>query len=262
MTILKDGCMDVYESMRKADVWLYLGWQDIRQRYRRSVLGPWWVTLSTGVMVFTLGILWSQVFSVTINTYLPFFAAGLVTWTFISGFLGEACTAISQFEGFIKQRRTNFFIFVVRIYMRHLIVLFHNFAIVILVLVTVGQGFSISILALMPGLALLSCVLIFAGAPVAILCTRFRDMPQIVSNILQVMFYITPIIWEPVNLKKFQTFMDFNPFLALVSLLRKPLLGTVPSVMDFLFSLTILLIFSMITIFVLGKYKKRIAYWL
>lgn len=262
MAIIKDGYIDISESVSKTDVWVYLGWQDIRQRYRRSVLGPWWVTLSTGIMVLTLGLLWSQVFNVSISTYLPFFSVGLVIWTFISGFLTEVCTAISQFEGIIKQRKTNFFIFIVRIHVRHLVILFHNFAIVFLVFLTVGHVFSIAMLTAIPGLVLLSFVLIFTGTPIAIFCTRFRDMPQIVANVLQVVFYVTPIIWEPANLKNFQLVMDLNPFLAMVSLIRKPMLGSIPSLNDFLMVFFILLLSSIGSIFLLGKYRKRIAYWL
>ena len=137
------GMLDVLESLTVKCSWLYLGLQDIKQRYRRSVLGPWWLTISTGILVLVLGLLWSNVFIVDIHKYMPFFATGLVVWTFISGFLTEACIAFTQFEGLIKQQKAYFFSFILRVYIRHAIIFAHNFLIVYLVIVFVGSGFSL-----------------------------------------------------------------------------------------------------------------------
>lgn len=260
--LLYQGLEDIISSVRAKDMWLYLGWQDIRMKYRRSVLGPWWFTISTGILVLTLGILWSQVFKQSVGHYMPYFAAGLVTWTFISGFLIESATSITQFEGLIKQRKTNFFIFVLRIYIRHLLILAHNFLIVIIVFLFVGSGFSVHAVAIIPGLAILSLLMLMIGTPIAIFCTRFRDMPQIVNNLLQVIFYLTPIIWEAGQIGRFQSVSDWNPFYAMISIVRKPLLGDLPSTWDLIMVALLIVLGMLTTTWLLGKYRKRIAYWL
>lgn len=260
--LLRCGFEDITHSVRTRDMWLYLGRQDIKMKYRRSVLGPWWYTLSTGILVLTLGLLWSQVFNQPIGYYMSYFAAGIVTWTFISGFITESATSITQFEGFIKQQYTHFFQFVLRIYIRHLLILAHNFLVVAIVFLFAGPGFSFEALAAIPGLAILSLLMLMIGTPVAIFCTRFRDMPQIINNLLQVIFYLTPIIWEAKQIGRFQFVSDWNPFHAMVSIIRKPLLGELPAAWDFLMIFILIAICTLATAWLLGKYRRRIAYWL
>jgi ABC-type polysaccharide/polyol phosphate export permease len=125
------GWADLLQSFQRHELWLFLSWQDIRQRYRRSVLGPFWMTLSTGILVGTLGFLWSALFNQPIAEYLPFFAIGHVVWTFLSGALTEACVGFTQFESIIKQVRIPFGAMLLRVVVRHLIVLAHNFLIVV-----------------------------------------------------------------------------------------------------------------------------------
>jgi lipopolysaccharide transport system permease protein len=193
---------------------------------------------------------------------MPFFAVGFVVWTLISGFLSEACTALTQFEGLIKQRRCDFFIFVLRIYVRHLFIFIHNLCIVFLVLLLVGDGIGLLSIAALLGLFVVSLDIIFMGVCIAILCTRFRDMPPIVISVLQIIFFATPILWDPSNIKRFKVAVDFNPFMAMVSLVRKPMLGHWASVTDFMVALLIVVFFAILSAALLGRYRRRIAYWL
>src|ERR1700761_427272 len=69
-----------------------LGWLDIRLRYRGSMLGPFWLTISTGVMVAALGVLYSTLFKIELREYLPFLALSQVLWGFLAAVVSEACT--------------------------------------------------------------------------------------------------------------------------------------------------------------------------
>ena len=80
----KSGLVDLLQALTRREIWLYLGWQDIRQRYRRSVLGPFWLTISTGVQIGALGFLWAELFHQDLHDFLPFFSIGLVIWSFLS----------------------------------------------------------------------------------------------------------------------------------------------------------------------------------
>src|SRR4051812_1721789 len=75
---------DILGGLAAWRLWSMLGWLDIRQRYRRSMLGAFWLTISMGVMVMALGTLYSSLFKVEINEFLPFIAAGLTIWGFLS----------------------------------------------------------------------------------------------------------------------------------------------------------------------------------
>src|SRR5262245_10142871 len=99
---------DITGAARGPRLWLLLGWQDIKQRYRRSLLGPFWLTISTAVMVLALGLLYATIFRTPIHEYLPYLATGLVIWMFISGTVSEGCQAFIASDGIIKQVRTPF----------------------------------------------------------------------------------------------------------------------------------------------------------
>jgi len=239
-----------------------MGWQDIRQRYRRTVLGPWWVAISTGLLVLVLGVLWSEIFQVEVRTFLPFFAVGYVLWTFLSGAINEACTGFTQFEGIIKQRRMPFSILLYRIGMRHVIALAHNAVIIAALLLWTRPAWSLGTLLAIPGLVLFVVTVFLALIPVAIFCTRFRDFPQIVGNVLQVAFFATPIMWRPDVLRKYQWFADYNPVAHLLDVVRLPLLGAAPGWESWAWSGALLVVSFVAAAYLLGRYRHRVAYWL
>ena len=101
---LLKGLHELLQAVSLKDTWLYCGLQDIRLRYRRSFLGPWWLTASTAVTIGILGLLWSQIFQSDITTYMPFFAIGHVTWIWISSQINDAATGFTQFGAIVDVR--------------------------------------------------------------------------------------------------------------------------------------------------------------
>jgi lipopolysaccharide transport system permease protein len=175
LPLLAKGAADLRDGLAAKDLWGYLGWQDIRQRYRRTILGPWWLAISTGVLVIALGAVWSEIFGVDMRKFLPYFVIGYVLWMFFTGVINEACTAFTQFQGLILQQRIPFSAYLYRIGMRHVIVLAHNATVVALLILWVGPAWSPNNLFAIPGLIVFGAVALMAAIPVAILCTRFRD---------------------------------------------------------------------------------------
>jgi lipopolysaccharide transport system permease protein len=97
---------------------------------------------------------------------------------------------------------------------------------------------------------------------VAILCTRYRDLPQIIANLLQIAFYVTPIVWAPSFLPGGGWLLDINPFYHLIELVRAPLLGSWPPAQSWVVSGGLALSGSGLTLVFFDRYRRRIAYWL
>ena len=256
------GTRDLQEGLCNNELWIYMGWQDIRQRYRRTILGPWWLAISTVILVLTLGFLWSEIFQTEVRTFLPFFAIGYVLWTFLQGACNEACTGFTQFEGIIKQRRIPFSTLLYRIGMRHAIGLAHNAVLVALLILWSGPVWSFAYLLAIPGLVLFAVTVFLTLIPVAVFCTRFRDFPQIVGNALQIMFFATPIMWRPDALRSFRWIAEFNPLAHLLDIVRLPLLGMAPGWESWIWSLALLAASYLAAAYLLGRYGHRVAYWL
>ena len=125
--------LDVVQGARARYLWGLLGWQDIRRLYRRSVLGPFWLTISMGMLVGALGTLYGALLKVGIADYLPFLALGFITWTLISGLITDGCSAFISAESIIKQVDLPLSVHVYRLIWRHLVIFCHNAAIFVVV---------------------------------------------------------------------------------------------------------------------------------
>lgn len=255
---------DLKKSYGKLYLALMLGWQDIRQRYRRSKLGPFWLTISMGVMISMIGIVFGQVLSSPMKEYLPFLATGIILWTCFSTSVMEGSTAFIDAQGMIRQLDLPLSLYPIRVLWRNVVICGHNIIILPLVFVVVGRGITWDILWLIPGFILFLWNMFWVSLLLGTFCTRFRDMPQIVNSLMQVFFYVTPIIWMPnsLNPRSANLLVEPNPVYHLLQIVRSPILGEAPTVMNWIISITVALLGTFFALWFFGKYKKRIAYWL
>jgi len=261
---MKKGWRDVVASMDGCRLAGVLGWQDIRQRYRRSSLGPFWLTISMGVLIGALGLVFGALFAMETKEFIPFLSLGLILWSLVTVTINEGCTAFTDSEALIKQISLPLFIHILRVLWRNVIIFAHNLIIFPVVLLFFGIPLRISALLVFPGLVLLLLNLSWISLLMGTLCARFRDIPQIVSNLLQVTFYLTPIIWMPKLLpeRAGHLMLDVNPFFHLIEIVRAPLLGMRPSVMNWVVALSLAVAGWGVTLIFYGRFRSRIAYWL
>lgn len=255
---------DVAKALQRADLAGTLGWQDVKQRYRRSKLGPFWLTISMGVLIGALGLVFGTIFKTPMREFLPFLAIGIILWTYISTVINEGCTAFISSDAVIKQLPLPMFLHVMRVIWRNLVILAHNLVIIPLLFLMFLRPLDFVALLAIPGLVLSTLTLAWVALLAGVLCTRYRDLSQIVASVLQIAFYVTPIIWMPsmVSGRQGFFFLDINPFYHLIEVVRAPLLGTVPTLTNWLVSMGMVIIGWAITLVVYGKYKNRISYWL
>jgi lipopolysaccharide transport system permease protein len=259
---LKSGLEEFGSGFTSHEQWLYMAVQDIKLRYRRSIIGPWWVTISTGVMVMMLGFLWSHIFASDLQNYLPFFAIGFVAWGWISSQILDATGGFFQFQGMIKQIRLPLPIFTLRLNVRQCIILMHNSIIIAAVLLLVGKGFSLVSLMAIPNLVLIQLNLTLLSIVITIFCTRYQDMTQVVNVLTQIVFFFTPILWQVETLKNRVYLAELNPIYHWIEMIRAPLLGHLPLMNDYIWSIASLILLFTLAAFYLGRYRSRIAYWL
>jgi lipopolysaccharide transport system permease protein len=244
------------------ELWLALGWNDIRQRYRRTLLGPFWLTLSMGVMIGTIGFLYARLFKQPTTEYLPYLTLGFIVWALISGIVTECCTVFTGSEGIIRQVRVPHSVHIFRMLWRNAIIFAHNVVIYLVVVVLFDIRPSGNLLFALPAFLLICLNGLWLGFVLGSINARFRDFQPFVVNIMQVLFYMTPIVWRPEQLPEHREIIEFNPFYYFVELLRAPLLGTAPSTSVWLVAITTTVIGSAVAIFFLAQFRSRIAFWL
>ncbi|WP_289819606.1 ABC transporter permease [Yersinia aleksiciae] len=255
---------DIIAAIRRFSLVGMLGWQDVRQRYRRSTLGPFWLTISMGVIIGTIGIVFGSIFRAPLAEFLPFLACGMILWTFFTTVINEGCAGFISAERVIKQLPIPLFVHILRILWRNILILGHNIVILPLVFLVVGKPLTIYAFLAIPGFMLTVLNLTWVALVLGILCARYRDLPQIIASLLNVIFYFTPIMWMPhlVPERVGEYILGFNPVFHLINIVRAPLLGQLPEMASWGMALALTVLGWSFALIVYGRYKRRIAYWL
>jgi lipopolysaccharide transport system permease protein len=252
---------DFAQGLASWRLWVRLGWNDILQRYRRSMLGPFWLTASMAVMVIALGGLYSQLFNTPIHDFLPYLCVGLLLWNLMSSFLIEGGTLFTGAESYIKQVRLPYSVYVFRSGWSKLVIFAHNFIIYFGVLLYFQIWPGAVVLLAIPGLLLI----LLNGAAVTLcigmVSARFRDVPQLINSLVQIIFFVTPIMWQPELLRGRTYIADLNPFYHLLEIVRAPLLGDLPSAKSYVAVLLITVINLGVGGAFFARFRSRISYW-
>ena len=255
------GVSDLRDGLTLWPLWVRLGWNDILQRYRRSMLGPFWLTASMAVMVIALGILYAELFNTPIHDFLPFLCVGLLVWNMMSSFLIEGGTLFTGAESYIKQIRLPYSVYVYRSSWSKLIIFGHNLIIYFGVLLYFGIWPGAVALLAIPGLLLVLVNGAAATLCIGMMSARFRDVPQLINSVVQIVFFVTPIMWKPELLHSRAYIAEFNPFYHLMEIVRAPLLGSLPSANSYLAVLAITLINMIFVGAFFARFRSRISYW-
>ncbi len=242
-------------------MWGRLAAHDIRQRYRGSMLGPFWITISMGVMILALGILYSKLFKMEIAAYLPFLCLGLLFWNYISAAITDSCQIYVLGESTIKQTRIPMSVFVFRSVLRNMLVFAHNAVIFVIVMLYFGITPTLRIWQVIPAFAMITLWLICVTVVLSILCVRFRDIAQIIASLLQLTFFMTPIIWTLEQLGERAWAAEINPVFAFIDIIRSPLMGVAPHWSSWPVASIALAITAAMASLLFVRFRARIAYW-
>lgn len=244
---------------------MLLGWQDVKQAYRRSKVGPFWITLGMAVQIATMGAVFSIIFKIQLEEYLPFLSVSIVLWTFLSSSLADGTLAFINAEPLIRQLSISKFSYVFRVVWRNLLILGHNLVIIPILFLVFQKWPGITLLAFLPGLVIVVANLTWLVWLLATVSVRFRDAPPMVTSLITIGFYVTPVMWSADLLNDNQmahTLLGFNPIYHFLQIVRLPLLGDWPTVENWSISVATSLLGWAFVLVMNKKTNSRIAYWL
>lgn len=253
---------DIRNSLFSYPLWTTLGWQDIKQRYRRSSLGPLWITLSLGISVLAMGFLYAKLFHQDIHSYLPFLSVGMVFWALISSLLIESTVVFIGAEGIIKQIPMPFGVHILRMIWKNIIIFLHNMVVVVAVMLFFGVVPGLNLLLFPLCIFLIMANAYWVGILLGILGTRYRDIGQIVASLVQILFFVTPVMWSPGSIQKKVWIMEYNPLFHVMTIARNSLLGGPVSLVSWGVVSGMAVIGWLAAFHLLVRYRGRIAYWL
>jgi ABC-2 type transport system permease protein len=257
---------DFRAGFARRELWLHLGWQDIKQRYRRSVLGPIWITIATGTTAVAMGALYSKLFHLQLAEHLPYVTLGLIIWNLINASILEGAEVFISNEGLIKQLPAPLSVHIYRLVWRQMILFGHNIVIYVIIAIIYPKPWKWTDLAVIPafGLIVLNCV--WVSVVFGILGTRYRDISPLLFSVVQLLFFMTPIIWNENTLRsqgasQWAKIVELNPLLHYLDIVRAPLLGADQELRHWLVVLILTTIGWGLATFAMRQYRARVPYW-
>ncbi len=259
---LREAVTDFARGAKRSWIWTRLAYQDIKERYRGSVLGPFWVTLTNLIMIIAMGLIYSQLFHVEATTYVPYIMTGILIWQFISGMIVEGCATFTGAHDVIQQVPMPFSVQIYRVVYRNLLVLAPNAVIVPFGLLLFKVPVDWRVIEVIPALVALSLNGLWIVLLLGVVSTRFRDIPPIVTNVVQVLFFLTPIFWPLDSIKDFRSLLALNPFFAWIDVMRAPLLGLAPEPTSWPILIGCTVFGGLLSFLLFVRFRERIAYWM
>ena len=259
---------DLRQGLGQRELWLSLGWQDIKQRYRRSTLGPLWITIATGVMATALGLLYSILFQIPLAEFLPHVTVGLILWGFISGCIKEGSEVFISNEGLIKQLPSALSVHVYRLVWRQFLFLCHNLVIWVVLMLIYPRPLGWDLLLAVLGLVVLMVNGVWVAMLFGILATRFRDIAPLLDSIVQLLFYMTPIVWTTQTLYEQggdiadrARIAELNPLYHYLEIVRAPMIGQPVAAYHWWIVLACTAVGLILAFVALRRFRSRVPYW-
>jgi ABC-type polysaccharide/polyol phosphate export permease len=244
--------------------WFALVRIDLRTRYRRSVLGIAWSLLNPLAMTAVLCVVFHTVFHVDAREYGPFLLTGLAFWSFVSAVIAQGSLSFLQNSAYICQVPAPVAIYPLR---TTLAAGFH-FLIALAVALLFAriarpEGSALTLVSLVPTLLMLFIL----GWSLAILAAfanvYFPDSQHLLEVGLQIVFYMTPIIYPPEVLRNnpLLGLLSYNPLATLVGLVRDPILkGQVPGVEQYALAMAAVTLAACAASLTVARLRDRLVF--
>jgi ABC-type polysaccharide/polyol phosphate export permease len=255
---------DLIGGLYKAELWGRLGWLDVKRRYRRTLLGPFWTSISLALYVIAVGIVGAGLWKQDIKEYLPFLVSGMVVWLLVSTIIIESCSLLVSGHALFRNVTFEYSILAYALVWRHLIIFLHNLLVYLLIVCILRpELIGFTPLLAVPGIIVVAINGVWFALLCGMFCLRFRDVTQLIASLIQIAMLITPIFWPPDSLagNRRLLFVETNPLFHIIEVVRAPLLGKLPSISSYIVVALMTLGGWCATYLVLRRFRRRIAYW-
>ena len=258
---------DLTDGFRKRELWLHLGWQDIKQKYRRSVLGPFWITIATGTTAVAMG-------GAVLQAVSPQAVRASALRDARTDHLEHDQRLDPGGRRRVHRQRgidqaaadTAVSVHVYRLVWRQMILFAHNIVIFVVIAIIFPKPWSWADLTVIPALALIMLNCVWVSFCFGILATRYRDIGPLLFSLVQLLFFMTPIIWNDDTLRqqgagKWAKIIELNPLLHYLDILRAPLLGAHQELRHWIVVVALTVLGWLVAALALRQFRARVPYW-
>lgn len=253
---------DLLKSLRHLPLIFHMAYSDTKARYKRSMLGPLWLTLGAAVGIVGLGLVWSQLLHQERSELIPSLTVGLLLWQFISGCVIESTSTFVRQSQIIRNLQLPFFIHPIQLIVRQSITLAHNLIVLVIVLIVYPQDLGLVSLLSIVGFLIVLINLLWISVMLSMIGARFRDVEQIVQALMPIIFFLTPVLYKAGHAGVNQAIIWLNPFTYFITLVREPLFGNIPALFVYQITLGMAIVGWSLTLIMFNRFAPRIAFWI
>ena len=262
MDAVEGAFRDIIDGIRLAPLWSRLAWEQTVARFRRTILGPFWLTANLLATAFALSVVFGGLLGQNYRTNFALIISGILAWSIIGAVLLDAAGAFISSGGLMQTMRLPLTFHILLMMTRNFINFMAQLIALWIVLAVMRLG-SLPTWHLLFGLPIVLIDGALLSLIVAIPSTRFRDINQTVGFAVQILFFLTPVFWVPAQMHgKRRIIFDLNPFAHLLELVRQPLLGKAPDLIHWEWGLGMMVVLSVVAVTLLALYRKRVVFWL
>jgi lipopolysaccharide transport system permease protein len=244
-------------------LWYVLGISEVRQRYRRSILGPFWITMSMSIQVAVMGFLLAFLFGLQLGRYLPFLCISIVTWTFLSTVINEGASCFVTMSTVILQVKRPLTAYIMLILWRNAIIYAHTIGVFMVAMLIMGSAPGESYFLIPASLLLLVVNASWIALAAGLISARFRDVPLLIQNAFSVLVWLTPVYYLPEQLgSRTRLLIDLNPLTYILDVARVPFLNQLPPASTWLAAVAIAAFGWLLTFAIFVRTRARVPYWL
>jgi ABC-type polysaccharide/polyol phosphate export permease len=263
--LTRTALQDLRDGFLNWEVWGRLAVLEIKRRYRRTVIGPFWSAISLGIFVAAMGTVGGGLWNRDMGDYLPFLASGMLVWLMISSIVIESTKLFTAAEHLIRQTRFDYSILAYALVWRNFIVFLHNASIYVVIVLLFAPRMLLAptVLLIIPGLFFVMATGVWVALLVGAVCVRYRDVQQFLTSVIQICMFVTPVFWPEDLLQGARRFLfvELNPLYHFINVVRAPLLGKVPALSSYIVVILITAVGWALTYAFFSRFRKRIAFW-
>lgn len=255
---------DVVRAAGLWHIWIRLGMQDVRLKFRRSTIGASWIFVNLAVMVLSIGFIYANLLGQPSREFIPYLTIGMILWTYLTNSIVDGGNAFIHAEGYIKQISLPIYVYIFRAFVSITVTMLITMCAFLIVAVVYRLPITLSTLLAIPALLMVMATALLLITIFAHLNARFRDVAHMATVGMQVLFYVTPVIFPAALLqhrRDLSLVIELNPMYHLLEVVRQPLLnGAAAGGSSYLAVGAIIVLLAAAAVGVIAGFQRRIVF--
>ncbi|HVZ29424.1 MAG TPA: ABC transporter permease [Asticcacaulis sp.] len=252
---------DLVRGLALYKIWIFQAWHEMTAKYKRTVLGSFWLAGQMVVTSLCLSLVWGLLMGRDMHDILPYITCGVMCFQMITFIFNEGPGLFLGSGSMIKNHAWPFSYYVAEAICRIILTFAHNVLIFFVVEACV-MAFAIPHWTLLLGFPIVIVAIASWGTVTGMVAARFRDMVFVLPYVGQLLFYVTPIIWRVSDISSKRAFVaHYNPLYGLLEVIRAPLLGHAPPPGAWALALGTMVTGVIAWLLVFSPFRRRIPFW-